>query len=328
MKRSILCLSLALCIGAATPSLAQQDLGYEVQPGDTLYDLSGQRLGDPEVWQNIVDANPFLRDPGRWTNRNGKTVVIIRPHERLQGLEQYGVVATPEEPQQADPVYVVGHRPTFADKVAELWWILPLAILALLIFLWRMLNADPVRARRPQVPDGVNDETVGERFGAMGRLNRFQILEGSLRRGRIWGIMNVRYGDGSEVPRRLNGQAAYSARVRHSDGREEELYMLQACGNDLRFGGISRYIPGAGFRFEPDEVLPATPSQKEPTVEAAAPAEASSEAANEPDDGSITIVFEDETADQPALLRAQGVDVKTLTCTRKDRSVTIRFSAK
>ncbi len=144
-----------------------------------------------------------------------------------------------------------------------------------------MLNRDPAITRPAMVPGGVTATTapvaiqqMAARIAGHGLAatsatvyQAFNILEQVA--GRIWGVMNVRYADGREIPRRLNGDRAYRARVRFADGHEEVLYMLQACGNDLRVGGISRYLPGPEFRFEADPAVVTPAPVPQPVVQPA-----------------------------------------------------------
>lgn len=62
-----------------------------VQRGDTLYELSNVYLNDPEKWHAVVRKNSFLGEHGRVFKRSGKTIVIIRPGEKLNGLARLGI---------------------------------------------------------------------------------------------------------------------------------------------------------------------------------------------------------------------------------------------
>ncbi len=67
---------------------------YTVTQGDTLYELSGFKLGNPNLWKQIVEKNSFLKEKGRmFLKADGTVVVIIKPNEKIMGLE--GVV-TPQ----------------------------------------------------------------------------------------------------------------------------------------------------------------------------------------------------------------------------------------
>lgn len=261
---------LALLLFAASVAFAglqRMDSGYVVQKGDTAWELAGVRLGDPKIWRQIVIDNPMLQQPGRVFERGGKTIVILRPGEQLYGLEKY----VPVLPMPIETKTVGTLTNTLLSSTSDdadwswLWWLIALvagfALLAYLIN--RRLNKPAATSGPPMVTGGVNERTAADQFlrraaeqhqAATGQAipaQQFTFVEQPTS-GRVTGIMNVRYADGREVPRRLNGEQAYRARVRFPDGREETLFMLRACGNDLRYGGISRYLPGPSFRFVPD----------------------------------------------------------------------------
>lgn len=243
---------------------------YIVQPDDTLYDLANLKLRDPEKWRWLVQQNPILQEPGRVYDRDGKTVALIRPGERLYGLEEVGVnIASPMPvTNNTGTSTVVSEKPKtgLADFVKDNWWWLALIVLSALLLWWlrRELRKDPTESRAPQVPGGIDSvEAARERFAQQGFRQHFTIIDTVP--GYISGTMMVRYGDGTVRPRTLDRQRAYQATVRFEDGRTESLYMLQACGNDLRYGGVERYAPGPRFNFTPDPVVAPAP---EPVVEA------------------------------------------------------------
>ena len=136
--------------------------------------------------------------------------------------------------------------------------------------------------------------------------------------GRIWGVLNIRYADGREVPRRLSGESAFRARVRFPSHTEETLYMLQACGNDLRYGGISRYLPGPEFRFEAD--MPATPAPAPIAVP-----EALVETVAITDDGTVTFEFKKATNGQPSMVRIKGIETEEFTFSAGPDGTTLRY---
>ena len=150
--------------------------------------------------------------------------------------------------------------------------------------------------------------------------------------------MRILYADGSERISRFNGDRAYRANVTYPNGTEDTLYMLRACGNDLRFSGISRYIPGAGFRFEPDPVPQpaAAPTPQPETVRRAEPQPAAVNPGNpgrsEAEDGVITVEIRSgdpkakDEKEQKDMLRISGVGVTDVTLTRKSGELTLRFT--
>ena len=295
MNRMFVCvITLVLLLGCCGNLAAQEDT-YIVQPGDNLWNLAGAHLDDAKLWESIYKDNPFLQEPGRRFQKDGIVYVMIRPGEKLVGLEKLGIIATltPIDrlhlPQQT-AVYEVPTTPMWV------WWLHALAVL-LFIFaclVYRMLNRDPVNSGPAMVPGGVtetNATTAMQQVAARAAgynsgesrhpdiYQQFTILRQIV--GRIWGDMTVRYADGQSIPRRLNGVRAYEARVIFPNGTIETLYMLQGCGNDLRYAGISRYLPGPEFRFERDPVVPtAVPKfrfEESPVVPTAVPEQPASD---------------------------------------------------
>lgn len=348
MKRTILCALLLSCAAcsAATPDSAQNGLGQSnevssaprdehcVRLGDNLWQLSQDLLGDAELWREVKERNPFLNEPGRVFERGGKTIVLLKEGECLTGLRELGITNEVKPVRSDEGVNVVARKDLEIPNAA--WWLLALVSLALVLtMIWRLfkrgiLQADPVRTGLPQVPGGVTDETARERFNAMGTVQRFTVLEQVP--GRVYGIVNVRYANNREVPREMSGQRAFRARVQHDNGSEEELYMLQGCGNDLRYGGISRYIPGERFRFEPDAVeaapvqpaaepaAPAAPAQDAPTPAAAVSSETDIE------QGTVVLELRRGSGANRSMLRVRGVDLDEVFLTIAPRETTIRFT--
>ena len=85
--------------------------------------------------------------------------------------------------------------------------------------------------------------------------------------GFLSGDGKVRYGDQREIRRRLNHEPAYRARFRFADGTEEDLYFLQLCANDVRFGTRYRW-----FRWETERVVVPLPTATPAAVPAPATA--------------------------------------------------------
>ena len=89
---------------------------------------------------------------------------------------------------------------------------------------------------------------------------------GAIESGFLSGRGTVQYRDHGES-RRLNHEPAYRARFRFPDGTEEDLYFLQLCANDVRFG--TRY---RGFRWETERIVVPLPTATPATVPAPATA--------------------------------------------------------
>lgn len=126
----------------AETGVSTEDL-YVVQQDDTLYELAGVRRSNPELWRQVVAVNPFLQEKGRLFDRNGKTIVLIRPGEKLVGLGRLGIVAerVPFDRLQPAPAPVPTPTPVPIDDSWPLWaWILIIllslvvVVLAIVIF--------------------------------------------------------------------------------------------------------------------------------------------------------------------------------------------------
>lgn len=356
-NRLFVCLiTLTLLLGVASAPLAAQEDTYVVQKGDNLWNLAGSHLDSPLLWEQIYRDNPFLREPGRRFQKDGIVYVMVRPGEKLVGLEKLGIIAeiTPiDKLELAQPAPVVVH-----EKITSpfAWGLFVLALLALIAvyLIYRMLTRDPATSGTPIVPDGVTPENAGShiqqmaarqnqaRTGITVPAQQFTVLRQTA--GRIWGVMNVRYADGRSVPRQLHGDRAYEALVRFPNGTEETLYMLQACGNDLRYGGISRYLPGPEFRFEADPapvVVPQpAPAAAEPApapMPVAEPVPAASPVVAEPatvaqaqtptpqEDGVVTFEFKRATNGQPNLVRLQGIEAEDFHFSVGPNGTTLRY---
>jgi hypothetical protein len=245
-----------------------------VRPGDSVWELGNVKLNNPNAWRWIIEQNPFLQEPGRqYTRADGTFMVLIHPGETLRGLEEVGVSLnsvqndiasnryTPPAPQAVQKTFL----DSVEDFIAKNWgWLLLLLGIGILVWLLRELSKDPVRSGPPQVTGGVNNQTVRDQFERRGPSRGFTLLPGSIVRGRGYGRMIVSYHGGAEHPRNLNGETIYRARARFDDGREEDIFMLQGCGNDVRYGGAA-YRLFDNFRFVEDEAV-VEPSP-EPVVE-------------------------------------------------------------
>lgn len=288
---------LLLVTGFASSNAEAQ---YTVQHGDNLWELAGKNLDSASAWEKIYQENRFLQEPGRRFEIDGRTIVVIRPGEVLQGLDKLGIVQEESDiiPDVLEKSRTIREVITMSEWPWWFWWLL-VALTALIIWLImrhnrtrdrmatvnqrlrernenlvarqdyeHMLNMDPVGSGEPIFPAGVTDATAPARFQEMaahrweaqtGRTANTQVFTiQRLTAGRGWGLMNVSYADGSTLLRRLNGERVYEADVLFPDGNVETLYMLQGCGNDLRYGGVHRYNGAEGFRFVPDTTMAPT----------------------------------------------------------------------
>lgn len=355
MNNRLFALLLAvLLLLVATPLVAQAPKDeYVVQNGDNLWMLAGEKLKDPLLWQKIYEKNPFLQQSGRRFEKDGIIYVLIRPGEKLMGLEELGIIPsfTPlPEPKVERVIHVLDKVPNWMWWLLALLGLIALVLVAYLIYNARVLEADPVTARPPVVRGGVNHETAPVTFQQMAARNaghrpaeatrptvyqNFTIL--NMTAGRIWGVLNVRYADGRETPRRLNGDRAYRAEVRFpEENRTETLYMLQGCGNDLRYGGISRYLPGPEFRFEADhEIVAPTPAPatsvstatgsitSEPVVPPVQPTESIPVPVEQ--QGVVRFEFRRATNGKPAMVRLSGIETEEFDFSVGPDGTTLRY---
>jgi len=326
MKKIFATTAMALCLGVATPTLAQQAVGqpvYTVQAGDTAWGLSDKNFADGNLWREIINMNPMLMQPGRvYSKPDGTVVVLIRPGEKLVGLDRLGIIPKIEPISELS-----GRRPLSDQDIA--WGLLSLLGIGILIVLMYalfrsiVLQRDPVESGPPQVRGGVTPDTARTRFVQQGEVEGFQV--NNVVSGRGSGTINVSYADGRSVPRRLDDHPVFRADITYADGRTASRYMLQACGNDLRSGHILAYLPEPKFVFVPDserqpEPIPAAPASisAEP-----APTQAPSEelAASE-----VKIEVKQQDDDSPNLVRVSGVEVNDFTITHGVNSMTIRYT--
>ena len=253
---------------------------YEVQKGDTLWALSGQYLDDPLRWGELLDLNPYLKEPGRMYDRGDKgVVVIIRPGEELRGLMELGISVEPISLSELKAEAGIS-EPFFYD--GRFWFLAFLVALLLLAWaypfrniLWRFKN--PITSGQPIVEGGIqpgSPRNVEERFQRIaerryGEINPSSNLSaerpvrvGKIESGYLSGDGVVQYRDRRE-PRRLRREPAYRARFRFPNGNEEELYFLQGCANDVTFSG-ARYV---GFEWTSEQtVVPAPQPTQQPVA--------------------------------------------------------------
>lgn len=96
MRKLVGVMVVCLTLGGLAPRAVAGGPPYIVKPGDSLWQLSGSYLSDPAKYDQIVKLNPFLREQGRqFVKHDGTFVVIIKPGEHLQGLENLEIVSTP-----------------------------------------------------------------------------------------------------------------------------------------------------------------------------------------------------------------------------------------
>lgn len=291
--RTLLVLSLLLAFVAAVPAIApaQQtsgESGYAVQPGDTLWWLEGYRGGgDPAQWRRLVGLNPFLNEPGRIFEKDGKIIVLIKPGEKLVGLETLGILPK----VYPLPEFRGGKVQSGASPLLLWFWLVFGALAAAVIAFgvnwianaisrYRRRRADPATAgpafvapeilRTPDLMRGRFDrmaEAEAARRDPIGRATVRPERTGPIESGFLTGRGRVHYADGSAQELSLNRQAAYRARYRMPDRSEEMLYSLAGCMNP-----VNLFQGDRTFAWTTQEVaVPAPAPQPEPAAPAPAP---------------------------------------------------------
>lgn len=169
MKRLIGCLVVFLVLFAGTLSATQ----YTVLPGDTGWELAREYYRDATKWQKVVDANPFLKTPGRVFEKNGRIILILKPGERLEGLEWMGMKA-PIAVSIAE-LGLMAPSPKIVEVSSPIWpWLLgALAFIALIAGASALAKYN---ARRFQA-EALAAEQEDRRRDAEARLERKQRLE-------------------------------------------------------------------------------------------------------------------------------------------------------
>jgi len=235
---------------SSPPSLEKTGT-YMIQKGDTLWWLEGYHRGDPNQWRRIVDDNPFLKEPGRIYEREGKTIALIKPGEQLQGLIELGILP------RAIPISEFQVVSGASVESIILYILLGLAIAAALYGLYRLYRifSDPATSGQPVILGGLSADRprdIETRFQQIASSRTGGDIHdhapqriGPIEEGFLSGYGRVQYRDRSEM-RRLNREPAYRARFRFHNGTEEDLFFLQRCANDVSLYN-TRYF---GFTFE------------------------------------------------------------------------------
>ncbi|MEK7101132.1 MAG: hypothetical protein AAB921_03475 [Patescibacteria group bacterium] len=284
MKKHIIGTALAVLVsGQALPALAQTTCptgvsSITVLEGETLWGYKG------DAWPQLYQLNPSLDQQWRrFTTPAGGPGVRLGIGETVCGVTRDGTGAiVPQGSTVTGQSTAIWAQAWDMTKKYGPWALLLAFVLGALVLAWLFneLRKHPVNSGPRIRENGVNTiDEARERFNEMslphaGMAASFQIRD--VVAGRISGEMLVRYKDDTEYPRTVHDLPAYSATAVFNDGRTEQLYMLQACGNDLRFGGVLRYVPGMGFQFTPAqvEVAPAAPIEEvaQPAVAERVPA--------------------------------------------------------
>lgn len=253
---------------------AEDDVFYTIEKGDTLWALEGKFSGKPWMWKRIVDLNPFLKEPGRFKlNEESLPIVMLEPGEKLIGMKKLGITPKKLPYEELKGIIPV---PTSSTPVKPanpnwLWQLLTVTALLCAIVVLLKMQKNPVTVGPAMIYGGVDDETVTSQFrtnkvwpATLTSNDRIEVKD--VVKGKIFGLVRIKYGDNKSRIMILTNEIGYRAMVRRNDGPWTEEFMLQGCGNDVRSG--TRYIPGFGFRFiSEDPVMEETP---QPAVRATA----------------------------------------------------------
>lgn len=364
--RALLAVVVAGLVVVSTPMSAQvpsvASTPYVVQKDDNLWSLAQVKLQDPKKWKRLLELNPFLKAPGRvFEKADGTTVVLIKPGERLTGLDELGIIPQPavnrpptlmDIPPIPQRVEVTGIPSRKGLRWREIISMISLGVISA-YFMWLLMRAfekrrsgrntavvkpqaaannNPVTAGPPMTPGGVNATNADKAFQQMasrqngGHYQDFVVLKHT--QGRVHGQMTVAYADGTEREWVLTGQQAWQARVLFPNGHVETLYMLKACGNDLRFGGVHRYQPGADFRFVPDPVVAPEVAPQPAVTPVTPPTEPTAVATTEAEPvpvGTIRVEVKSPEGDRPALVRVHGVQPEGASFEMSEQGFTLRY---
>ncbi|MCC7160621.1 hypothetical protein IT399_02800 [Candidatus Nomurabacteria bacterium] len=314
---------------------------YTIQPGDNLWVLSAEKLGNPRVWTSLVHKNPYLQEKGRIFSRGDKTVVLLKPGEKLVGLEELGLLpeSLPISALQS-PTTVSKPWPTPAPVVVEdtmgsklhwlsewlFWWILIPAIVAVLAFYLfglflsardkrrerreeeQELSQDPVSSGPAVVPGGIEytetarlESYFQDQASSQSHSINPPVRISPIEEGVISGSGMVGYADRARRRRINPAQPGYRARFRFSDGSERVLMSLQACMNPCTYGEGL-----SGFTFVPGRIAVPAP---EPAPVSVTPTRVTpSSPTDHPEEGVVRFELRKATAGQPAMVRITGVD--------------------
>lgn len=322
--------------------------------GDGLWNVGGKALGNPLRWPEFFTYNPYLKQPGRVTVKNGMTYVLIRRTEKyvelLCGLDKMGIapkLATPEEMKALG--LDLPKETVTVTKLSPWSYLIPLGILLLLalilLALYAWFRRDPTRVGAGRVNEnGVQTpQTAADHVrnqiarAADGGITAAQVRIISMVRGRAYGWARISDSLGAFFGRLLHGEIAWEVTAQLPNGTQVIRYTLWACANDVRGGG--GMIPGLAFRFVPEEnvtaavqpvVVPApapvpAPAAPEPPAMTETPAPVPTTRAAALPDGMVRFEFKRATDGQPNVIRLQGVSPEDFFFETSPTATTFRY---
>lgn len=149
--------------GSMPIALAQTTSPYTVNKGDTVYALKGIYSSSQPEWKAFTILNPFLAEPGRaFVTQDGRFIVIVRPGEQLEGIDQLGVTVEPlpiKELGLAPPAKVTSEAGGGTTTTAEaqlivppwvFWFLVAAVIAAVAIVVFRIFKKLDVEAKREE----------------------------------------------------------------------------------------------------------------------------------------------------------------------------------
>lgn len=348
MKKFLVLAAVVIAFAVSAFALSPEDLpkdSYTVQEGDTLWALEGDFSGNPMLWRRLVEMNQFLKDPRRTrVDEKGRTIVLVRPGEKLQGLGEFGIEPEPPSLDQMGigvaTSHVVPPMPMHSQPPSLWWlpswflWVLTTVLITALGVIYILMRRDPVTAGPAMVTGGAVDWTAADVFRGNAYARATGMLKGvevrDVVRGRGYGAIRVGDRLGKWHLRLMTGHAVYRAMVRRDDGQWTQEYMLQVCGNDLRMSGM-RYVPGFGFRFVPEAVVehastPAPTATAEPNAENTVLVDVTTGARSAPDSPQATATRPAATAEPAQTVTATSV--ATTAEGEKEKEFTFKPEAK
>lgn len=248
-------------------------------------------VGDPGRFKVLINGQkkPVGFEEAMTYLREAPIFFYWKKPQEFWGLQELGfqisnnqtpATATVHTSEVIESVIIPNPQPT--SNFNWLWVLLIwLAIAAFAVYAlrrwgwpWYVKNhrMNPTTAGVPQIRGGVQPEQAADVFlrrevatySGTGGIESFRIIR--VDDGTGHGALEVFYGDGKSSIRMLKGERMYRALVELPDGRREERYMMQACGNDIRFTGLS-YKGGTEFEFRTVRAIPAPETVVLPTIQ-------------------------------------------------------------
>ncbi len=235
-----------------------------VKTGYTAWGRSKIYFGNGENWRMVIAKNPILQQAGRvyQDTVTGIWYAMMHPGEilNMNDTTHLKPVFTDTLQKVIPPPFVMGVPKDDLDFWKGFCFILVI-ILIFLVFFWEHIkpkknkeNENPVTAGTPQVPGGINDNGAQNRINEIAREqygNTANIVVRNIRRGRLSGSATVFYADKPNGEKRtFENVIGYAGEIT-VDGKEQTVYFLQGCGNDVRRGNYMKDLT-----FTPDvEIL-------------------------------------------------------------------------